>query len=126
MSQKLLPFSLQQIEQIIKTYPTPFHIYDEKGIKKNARALNATFSWAQGFREFFAVKAAPNPFLMKLFQKEGMGADCSSLPELLLAERCGIMGEQIMFSSNDTRARGDHQSRRYIAYRFFRRAGRPA
>jgi diaminopimelate decarboxylase len=104
MSQKLLPFSLQQIEQIIKTYPTPFHIYDEKGIKKNARALNATFSWAQGFREFFAVKAAPNPFLMKLFQKEGMGADCSSLPELLLAERCGIMGEQIMFSSNDTRA----------------------
>jgi diaminopimelate decarboxylase len=104
MAQKLLPFSRQQIEQIIKTYPTPFHIYDEKGINNNARALNADFSWAPGFKEFFAVKAAPNPYLMKLFAKEGMGADCSSLPELLLAERCGITGEQIMFSSNDTPA----------------------
>jgi diaminopimelate decarboxylase len=102
MTQKILPFTKPQIERIIQDHPTPFHIYDERGIKKNARAFNAAFSWVPGFKEFFAVKAAPNPYLMKLFQKEGMGADCSSLPELLLAERCGIIGEQIMFSSNNT------------------------
>jgi diaminopimelate decarboxylase len=104
MTQKTLPFTKPQIERIIQDYPTPFHIYDERGIKENARALNSAFSWAPGFTEFFAVKAAPNPYLMKLFQKEGMGADCSSLPELMLAERCGITGERIIFSSNDTPA----------------------
>jgi len=104
MDQKTVPFTKSQIEKIIEKYPTPFHIYDERGIKANARALNHAFSWAPGFTEFFAVKAAPNPYLMKLFQNEGMGADCSSLPELILAQRCGITGEQIMFSSNDTPA----------------------
>jgi diaminopimelate decarboxylase len=102
MTQKSLPFSKEQLEQIIKKFPTPFHIYDERGIKENAKRLNATFSWAPGFKEYFAVKAAPNPYLMRLFQQNGIGADCSSLPELLLAERCGITGEEIMFSSNDT------------------------
>ncbi|MBN1131054.1 MAG: diaminopimelate decarboxylase [Chitinispirillaceae bacterium] len=104
MAQKSLPFTRQMIEKIVKNHPTPFHIYDERGIRENARQLNRAFSWAPGFTEFFAVKAAPNPYLMKLFQKEGMGADCSSLPELLLAQRCGITGEQIMFSSNNTPA----------------------
>jgi diaminopimelate decarboxylase len=104
MPQKTLPFTRSQIERIIQDHSTPFHLYDEKGIRDNARALNATFSWAPGFREFFAVKAAPNPYLIKIFKGEGIGADCSSLPELLLAERCGITGEQIMFSSNNTPA----------------------
>lgn len=106
MTQKKLPFAKNQLEQIAKHYPTPFHIYDERGIKENAERLNTAFAWArtQGFKEFFAVKATPNPFLMKLFQRNAMGADCSSLPELLLAERCGILGEEIMFTSNDTPA----------------------
>jgi diaminopimelate decarboxylase len=100
----MLPFTKTQIERIIEKYPTPFHIYDERAIRENAKALNKAFAWAEGFREYFAVKAAPNPFLLKIFQKEHLGADCSSLPELLLAERCGITGEDIMFSSNDTPA----------------------
>ena len=104
MTQKNIPFSKKQLDQIIKNFPTPFHIYDERGIKENAGRLNAVFSWADGFKEYFAVKAAPNPYLMKLFQRKDMGADCSSLPELLLAERCGITGETIMFTSNDTPA----------------------
>jgi diaminopimelate decarboxylase len=102
--QKMCPFTKKSLETIIGNYPTPFHIYDERAILANARALNKAFAWSEGFREYFAVKAAPNPFLMKLFRQEGMGADCSSLPELLLAERCGITGESIMFSSNDTPA----------------------
>jgi len=104
MIQKQAPFSKNELERIIERFPTPFHIYDERGIRENAKRLNATFAWAKGFREYFAVKAAPNPFLMKLFQQNGMGADCSSLPELLLSERCGIVGEEIMFTSNDTPA----------------------
>ena len=104
MEQKKLPFTKKQIEKIIKKFPTPFHIYDEKGIRKNAHALKNAFSWCKSFTEFFAVKAAPNPYLMRLFQTEGMGMDCSSLAELVLAERCGIRGEQIMFTSNDTPA----------------------
>jgi diaminopimelate decarboxylase len=102
MSEKKLPFSKQQIEAIIKEYPTPVHIYYEKGIKENARWLSKAFSWAPGFKEYFAVKATPNPYLLKLFHSEGIGADCSSLPELLLSQRCGIIGEEIMFTSNDT------------------------
>ncbi|HDS05957.1 MAG TPA: diaminopimelate decarboxylase [Deltaproteobacteria bacterium] len=104
MAAKELPFTKQQIEKIIGKYPTPFHLYDEKAIKENARAFKKAFSWNEGFKEFFAVKAAPNPFLMKILHNEGFGADCSSLPELLLAEKTGITGEEIMFSSNDTPA----------------------
>ncbi|HDQ03727.1 MAG TPA: diaminopimelate decarboxylase [Deltaproteobacteria bacterium] len=102
MKKKLTPFTKKQLEKIIETHPTPFHIYDEKAIKENARTLKTTFSWNEGFKEFFAVKAAPNPYLMKILHKEGFGADCSSLAELLLAQKAGITGEEIMFSSNDT------------------------
>lgn len=92
----------EQIEEIVKTYPTPFHIYDERGIRENARKLKAAFSWNKGFREYFAVKATPNPFILKVLQEEGCGVDCSSLTELLLSEACGFQGEDIMFSSNVT------------------------
>ena len=104
MTDKTLPFSRDQLEAIARTYPTPFHIYDEKAIRENARSLLNLFAWNPGFKEFFAVKAAPNPFLLKLLHAEGFGADCSSLPELILAERAGIVGGEIMFSSNDTPA----------------------
>ncbi len=100
---KTLPFNKEQISKIKESYPTPFHIYDEKGIMDNIRRLKAAFSWAD-FTEYFAVKAAPNPFLMKLLKTEGIGADCSSIAELLLAEKIGVVGEQIMFTSNDTPA----------------------
>src|SRR3989344_165163 len=105
MTKNPLPFSKAQIEKIMKDYPTPFHIYDEKTIRANARNLLKTFSWNKGFREFFAVKACPNPFILKILKEEGFGVDCSSLPELLLAEKAGIVGEKIMFSSNETPAR---------------------
>lgn len=102
MPEKLLPFSKNQIAEIIKRYPTPFHIYDEKSILENARNFKNAFAWNEGFKEFFAVKAAPNPYLMKILHKEGFGADCSSLAELIIAERSGIIGDEIMFSSNNT------------------------
>lgn len=92
----------EQIEEIVKKYPTPFHIYDEKGIRENAQALKEAFSWNPGYKEFFAVKATPNPFLMKILHEYGCGSDCSSLTELMLADACGIRGDEIMFSSNDT------------------------
>ncbi len=101
---KALPFSKADIERIIEKHPTPFHIYDERAIRENARKLLAAFAWAPGFKEFFAVKAAPNPYLLKILKEEGFGADCSSLAELVLAERVGLTGENIMFSSNDTPA----------------------
>jgi diaminopimelate decarboxylase len=101
MTEKKLPFTKSQIEKIIKKYPTPFHIYDEKAIRENSERLKSAFSWA-GFKEYFAVKATPNPGILKIMKDLGFGADCSSLPELLLAERAGITGEGIMFSSNDT------------------------
>ncbi|MCG6534379.1 MAG: diaminopimelate decarboxylase [Syntrophales bacterium LBB04] len=104
MAEKVLPFTKNQLEEIIKKYPTPFHIYDEKAIRENARAFKNAFSWNEGFKEFFAVKAAPNPYLMKILHKEGFGADCSSLAELIMAEKTGIVGAEIMFSSNDTPA----------------------
>ena len=85
-------------------YPTPFHLYDENGIVENMRRLTRAFSWSEGFTEYFAVKAAPNPFLVKILKDNGAGADCSSLTELLLSERCGMAGELIMFTSNDTPA----------------------
>ncbi|MCJ7773447.1 MAG: diaminopimelate decarboxylase, partial [Desulfobacterales bacterium] len=104
MSKKYLPFSEKQLEATIKQYPTPFHIYDEKAIIANARRLKNAFSWNSGFKEYFAVKATPNPFLIKILHTEGFGTDCSSLTELMLSEKCGIIGEDIMFSSNDTPA----------------------
>ena len=96
--------SAAQLEQIAAQYPTPFHIYDEQGIRENARRLNAAFSWNPGFREYFAVKATPTPAIMKVLQEEGCGCDCSSLTELMMAERIGCVGEHIVFSSNETPA----------------------
>lgn len=94
----------EQIEEIAKTYPTPFHIYDEKGIRENARKLYKAFSWNKGFKEHFAIKATPNPYILKVLQEEGCGVDCSSLTELMMADKCGFTGRDIMFSSNDTPA----------------------
>lgn len=99
------PFvTLEQLQAITQQYPTPFHLYDEAGILANVRALYRAFSWNPGYREFFAVKATPNPQILKLLQAEGCGVDCSSLCELMMSDRCGFHGDQIMFSSNDTPA----------------------
>ena len=95
----------EQIEEIVKTYPTPFHIYDEKGIRENARKLKQAFSWNPGFKEYFAVKATPNPTILKILKEEGCGCDCSSYTELLMSEKVGVTGSNIMFSSNDTPAK---------------------
>jgi diaminopimelate decarboxylase len=103
MPSKTLPFTKQQIEQIAERHPTPFYLYDEAGIRASARALREAFAWAD-FKEFFAVKATPNPYILKILRAERLGADCSSLPELLLAERAGIAGAEVMFTSNDTAA----------------------
>ena len=92
----------EKIEEIAKVYPTPFHIYDEKGIRENARRLKEAFSWNKGYREYFAVKATPNPFLMEILMEEGCGFDCSSYTELMLSDRVGAKGNDIMFSSNAT------------------------
>ncbi|MGI5982630.1 MAG: diaminopimelate decarboxylase [Sakamotonia sp.] len=92
----------EKLEEIAKEYPTPFHLYDEKGIRENARALKEAFSWNPGFKEYFAVKATPNPFILKLLQDMGCGTDCSSETELMLSKACGFTGHDIMFSSNDT------------------------
>jgi diaminopimelate decarboxylase len=94
--------SREQLEQITQTYPTPFHIYDEAGIRARARELNAAFAWNKGFREYFAVKATPNPHIMRILMEEGCGFDCSSYTELLLTDGIGAKGEDIMFSSNQT------------------------
>ena len=94
----------EQIEEIAKKYPTPFYLYDEKGIRENAERLYDAFSWNPGFKEFFAVKATPNPFILLLLKDQGCGCDCSSLTELMMAKACGFSGHQIMFSSNDTPA----------------------
>ena len=99
-----LPFNKNKIEEISRDYPTPFHIYDEKSIRENARRFKKAFSILPGFKEYFAIKACPNPFLIKILKQEGFGADCSSLPELMLAEKVGIEKEDIMMSSNDTPA----------------------
>lgn len=102
MRQKTLPFTKSQIESIVERFGTPFHIYDERGIRENARRLKAAFSWVEDFREYFAVKATPNPHILRILREEGFGADCSSLAELVLCERCGLPGQDIMFTSNNT------------------------
>src|SRR3989338_9116269 len=102
--EKILPFTKDRIEALARQHPTPFYIYDEAGVRRQAKELNSAFSWNEGFKEYFAVKALPNPAIMQVLKEEGCGADCSSLPELMLAEKVGIMGENIMFSSNDTPA----------------------
>ena len=89
-------------EEIKAQFPTPFHVYDEKGIRENARRLNKAFSWNKGYKEYFAVKATPNPYILKILQEEGCGVDCSSLTELMMSECCGFKGSDIMFSSNVT------------------------
>mgnify|MGYP002534646907 FL=1 len=102
---KKIPFlTLEKAKEIREQIPTPFHVYDEAGIRANARALKAAFSWNPGFREYFAVKATPNPFLLKILHEEGCGCDCATYTELLLSEAVGITGHDVIFSSNDTPA----------------------
>ena len=101
---RTLPFDKQWIEKTAAKWPTPFHVYDAEAIRANARRLKKAFSWNKGFREFFAVKAAPNPYLMKLLKEFDFGSDCSSMAELVLAEKVGNVGDHIMFTSNDTPA----------------------
>ena len=97
------PFLTEAMAQeIIQDVPTPFHVYDEKGIRENARRINKAFSWNKGFKEYFAVKALPNPVILQILKEEGCGVDCSSLTELMLSEVCGFSGSDIMFSSNQT------------------------
>ena len=104
MAEKNFPLSQEKLEEIIKDYPTPFHIYDEKAIRQNIRNLKAAFAWAPEFREHFAVKATPNPRIVQILAEEGAGTDCSSLPELLISQAAGVTGEKIMLTSNDTPA----------------------
>lgn len=106
----------EQLDKIVEKYPTPFHLYDEKGIRENARALKEAFSWNPGFKEFFAVKANPNPFLLKIFKEEGCGCDCSSKTELMLANALGFGEGEIMFSSNATPAEEFELARNVSAY----------
>ena len=94
----------EQVEKIVSKYPTPFHLYDEKGIRENARRLKEAFSWNKGFKEYFAVKATPNPYILQILHEEGCGTDCSSLTELMMSEAVGIVGDEVMFSSNETPA----------------------
>ena len=100
---KKKPFvTLEKLQEITAKYPTPFHLYDEKGIRDNAKALKEAFAWNKGFKEFFAVKATPNPYLIKILQEYGCGCDCSSMTELMLSKAIGCKAGDIMFSSNDT------------------------
>lgn len=99
------PFvNLDQLKGIVKEFPTPFHLYDEKGIRENAKKLKEAFSWNKGFKEYFAVKATPNPTILRIMKEEGFGLDCSSYTELLMSDAVGVTGEDIMFSSNVTPA----------------------
>lgn len=103
---KKTPFvTKEQLDEIVKTYPTPFHIYDEKGIRENAKAVKEAFAWNKGFKEYFAVKATPNPFLISILKEYGCGCDCSSHTELMLSNAIGVEGKDIMFSSNATPAK---------------------
>ncbi|MBR0140079.1 MAG: diaminopimelate decarboxylase [Firmicutes bacterium] len=104
-SEEKIPFiTKEQAEEISESFPTPFYIYDEKAIRENAGKIKEAFSWNKGFKEYFAVKAAPTPGILKILKEEGFGTDCSSLTELMLSERCGFKGREIMFTSNDTPA----------------------
>lgn len=114
---KKKPFvTLEKIREITHTIPTPFHIYDEAGIRANARAVREAFSWNPGFREYFAVKATPNPYILKILSEEGCGCDCATYTELLLAEAVGITGHNVMFSSNVTPAKDMQKAREMGAY----------
>ena len=104
MAEKTFPLNKAQLQEIIKKYPTPFHIYDEQAIRQNIRNLQKAFAWAPRFREQFAVKALPNPRIIEILHEEGAGTDCSSLPELLLSDISGVKGEEIILTSNDTPA----------------------
>jgi diaminopimelate decarboxylase len=112
MSRKSLPFDEPALRSIAAKHPTPFHIYDEKGIRASAQGLNQAFDWSPGYINYFAVKANPNPYLLELLKSEGMGADASSLAELILADKVGLRGEQIMFTSNNTAAEEYHEAYR--------------
>ena len=114
---KKTPFiTLDKAQEIIRQIPTPFHLYDEAGIRRNARALKAAFSWNKGFREYFAVKATPNPYILKVLHEEGCGCDCATYSELLLAEAVGITGHDVMFSSNVTPEKDMRKAREIGAY----------
>ena len=114
---KKTPFiTLDKAKEIIQQVPTPFHLYDEAGIRRNARALKAAFSWNKGFKEYFAVKATPNPYILKVLHEEGCGCDCATYSELLLAEAVGITGHEVMFSSNVTPEKDMRKAREMGAY----------
>lgn len=110
------PFvSLEKLQEIKASYPTPFHLYDEAGLRKTAKNMYKAFSWNKSFREYYAVKACPNPFILKVLKEEGCGMDCSSLTELMLAEALGCTGDEIMFSSNETPAEDYEYARKLDA-----------
>ncbi len=111
------PFvTLEKLKEIDKTYPTPYHLYDEKGIRENAKRLKEAFAWNKGFKEYFAVKATPNPFILNILKDCGCGVDCSSLTELMMSEACGFKGSDIMFSSNVTPAAEYKKAKELGAY----------
>ena len=102
---KKVPFiNKEALENIVEQFPTPFHLYDEAGIRRTARLLNQAFAWNEGFKEYFAVKATPNPYILQILREEGCGADCSSYTELLMSDAVGFKEHEIMFSSNATPA----------------------
>ena len=102
MSKKTFPLSLEQLCEAAARFPTPFHLYDEAAIRANARRIRAAFAAVPGYREFFAVKALPNPFILKVLAEEGFGADCSSLAELRICQAVGLSGDRVMMTSNET------------------------
>ncbi|MFA7672075.1 MAG: diaminopimelate decarboxylase, partial [Sphaerochaetaceae bacterium] len=102
MSEKRLPLEESQFIKLVSGYPKPFHLYDEKAIRENIREFKEAFSWVENFKNYFAVKALPNPSILKIMKEEGFGADCSSLAELIMAKEVGLKGEDVMFTSNDT------------------------
>ena len=101
---KLLPFSVEQVKSWTDQYPTPFYVYDEQGIRKTVSDVYKSFAWNPGFCEYFAVKATPTPAILRMMAEMGCGADCSSIPEIVLAKGSGISGQRIMFTSNETSA----------------------
>ena len=116
MPQKLPFITLEQAKAIAADVPTPFYLYDEAAIRENARRVNAAFAWNKGFKEYFAVKATPNPYILQILREEGCGVDCSSYTELLMSEACGFTGSEIMFSSNDTPAQDMRKAYELGAY----------